>query len=333
MSAREIAVLAERIRTRVWAIRMSMPNARLSYSLCYAIVDDRGEVHVVDPGWPSPENRAALAALLAEVGASVEKVATVVATHLHPDHLGLAAWLRAHSSAALVLHAREDDAIDRLLSEQKGPHDIAARFDEWGVPRRRRGELEVSAWGSEVPFEGAADIRVEDGDLLPIPGADFRVVHTPGHTPGHICLVSQRDQLILTGDHVLPIIHPGIGLGGPVDGNPLAQYLAALERTEEFDSCEVAPGHEHGFTGLAMRCKSIASHHLNRTRHVAALREERPTASVWEVASALRWASGWDGLRGPHLVSALKQTTMHLDLIASGAAERYLERERRLRTG
>ncbi len=85
----------------------------------------------------------------------------------------------------------------------------------------------VAAWGSGRRIglgrtaEPFADLLVEDGDVLPIAGREVRALWTPGHTAGHLCLVDEGDGLLFTGDHVLPRINPGIGLGGRTATNPL----------------------------------------------------------------------------------------------------------------
>ena len=56
------------------------------------------------------------------------------------------------------------------------------------------------------------DLRLTDGSLVPAKGLDLRAVTTPGHSPGHICLVDEPHGLIFSGDHVLPRISPHIAL-------------------------------------------------------------------------------------------------------------------------
>ncbi|MFF1877753.1 MBL fold metallo-hydrolase [Leifsonia sp. NPDC058230] len=265
-------------------VPMPMRGDGLPYSLSYLIDDDRGGVHIVDPGSSTDENWATLASALRAMGRGTESVAQVIVTHLHADHLGLAERVRAASGAAVVLHERERDA-------------------------------------PIVP-----DVLVADGDILDIPGRAVQVVHTPGHTPGSICLAVHDARLLFTGDHVLPTVNPGLGLGGPTETNPIADYLASLERIAAFDDYEVGPGHEYVFRGLAARCSALREHHLKRSREVAAALAADPGMSVPSIASRLTWTDGWENLDGFRLDSALAQTAMHRAFVASEAAGRYLGR-------
>ena len=57
-----------------------------------------------------------------------------------------------------------------------------------------------------------ADRLLEDGELADVPGWKLRALHTPGHTPGHLCFVDERSRRLFSGDHVLPRITPNISV-------------------------------------------------------------------------------------------------------------------------
>lgn len=174
------------------------------------------------------------------------------------------------------------------------------------------------AWPTRTP-----DVLLADGDRLTDHGltedAGIVAVVTPGHTPGHMCLVNPEAGLFLAADMILPEIHPGIGLGvGQLDGNPVVHYLESLERISEFDDLLVIPGHGYVFSGLPARRRETAAHVLGRAREVRRILEWNPEISVWRLVSRLTWSAGWDGLRGsPMLVSGLRQTMMYRDLVLS----------------
>lgn len=305
------------------ALKVAMPAAHIPYSLCYLIEDAHGDVHLVDPGWPSDENWASLERELASSGHRIDDVATVSVTHLHPDHLGMADRVRAASGAALALHEREQAALETM--DGRAPAESPAhRFDLWGVPADRLAELDISGGRPAMSRPQHADALLRDGELLDIPGRAIRVVLTPGHTPGHVCLVDDDDGLVFTGDHVLPTIHAGVGLGGETATNPIADYLSSLERIAAYDDLRVCPGHEYVFRGLAARCASTAEHHLRRAREVAERLRVDGDPSIWQVASELTWTVGWANLNGFYLLSALAQTAMHVGFVQSEQSNPYL---------
>lgn len=310
----------EELREGVWSVPVPMPNAYHPYSLCYLIEDERGALHAIDPGWTSADNTARMTDAVRGIGKTVEDVATVIGTHSHPDHLGMGEWLRRASGAQVLVHPQE--------RSEPGPPDepsggvTAERLDEWAVPVERRSELESLRY-SPPPIPDS-DAALADGGLLPVPGRTLRVVHTPGHTPGSVCVHDPDEGVLFSGDHILPVIHPGLGLGGPTASNPIADYVESLERIGSLGEAEVAPGHEYRFHGLEARCRTLAGHHLRRTREVDAALASDPAAPVWEIAAGLTWTAGWAGLRDFYLMSALAQTAMHVEFVRSGAADRHL---------
>jgi len=299
----------------VWSIPIAMPDPRNPYTFCYVIEGDDGSLHVLDPGFDSDENWDLLGDGLAGFGLRLDSVASVFITHLHPDHLGMAERLRMATGAPVAMLRREQEAAIHLA---EGPSDIDVKFDQWGVPHDRRDEIRVMGRMSGRGGALIADLLLDDGQEWAVPGRSLELVGTPGHTPGHACVVDRRSGVFFSGDHVLPKIYPGLGLGGPTASNPIADYFRSLDRIAEFDDLEVAPGHGYRFSGLNERCDEIREHHLKRSREAARVIAERPNATVFEVASQLPWTAGWDRMRGFFLYSALSQTEQHLGFIGSG---------------
>ena len=160
-----------------------------------------------------------------------------------------------------------------------------------------------------------ADRTLVDGERLDIPGFDLRALLTAGHTSGHVCLREDARTLLFTGDHLLPMMHAGLGLGAPTASNPLADYLWSLQRVSAFPDHEVLPGHGYRFRGVAIRAAASAEHHLRRSREVVAVLADAPDSSNWEIAARLTWTAGWQNLTDFFLYSALAQTAMHRNYI------------------
>ncbi|MBO9577801.1 MAG: MBL fold metallo-hydrolase [Microbacteriaceae bacterium] len=279
-------------------------------SNCVVLADADG-LHLVDPGEGTDAAVAALEAGLAELGFDLGDVRSVTATHLHRDHFGMADRIRERSGSEVVLHRIEQEALD---SGRHGLRSDAATIERWGVPDDRREDL-LSLPEQTAPVPDAATLLVEDGDRLPLPTRTLRVIHTPGHTSGHICLHESTTGLLLLGDHVLFDQFPGVGLGGPSE-NPLGDYLASLDRIPLDELEHVVPGHGVADAPLTERVAMIRAHHARRTAEARAARASLGAdATVWEVASRLSWSRGWDGLHDRALRSALAQTEMHLALV------------------
>lgn len=317
----------------LWAVPMALPGTfpggASPFSFSYAVDDFAGGIHIIDPGWELEENIRRWEAFLARMGKAFADVATVTATHLHPDHLGLAGELHRRSGAPIVMHEAEADTLEGAAAalERGDAHEASRitrfhasmtreRLTEFDVPAARHAEL---LWTPPEASYPRAHARVGEGDLLPIPGRRVRVIWTPGHTSGHMCLAEAATEVIFTADHVLPGINSGIGLGGKSPTNPVADYLRSLERIEEFDAFVAAPGHEYRFRGLARRAQDLSSHHRRRAEEVAALMG--PGRTLWQVAREVTWSDGFDNLHGYKLSSALSQIAMHMEFIAQAGGD------------
>jgi glyoxylase-like metal-dependent hydrolase (beta-lactamase superfamily II) len=290
-----------------WALALPLPVGPPPYTLIYAFRDAAANVHLLDTGWDLPGSLELLSAGLASVGLALDRVESVTATHLHSDHLGLAERIRAASGARIQVHEAEQRGLDEFAERGVTVPDLGS----WGVPCELHAGI-AAIVGHTRPEQVTADVLLTHDQLLDIPGREIRVLHTPGHTPGSLSLY--EDDVLFTGDLVLPTIFPGVGLGGESD-DPLADYLASLDLVEALGDPLVAPGHGYVFRGLGERVAASRAHQVGRTEEVAAILAVRPDATVWEVASHVTWTGGWVNLRGFHQASALSQTAMGMRYI------------------
>lgn len=318
----------EQLAPDVWAFAVPIPGGMLPSTLAYGLLSDDGGVHLIDPGWPDDEAFEAVSAALAAIGRRLSDVRTVIATHFHPDHLGLCGRIRQETGASVLFSADERLV---LAQETKGGRRDRAAYDllleSWGVPLERRGDLRAEFDRPALVADLDPDRLLRDGDVVDLPGHVLRVVATPGHTGGHICLVDEGRELIYVGDHVLPRIYSGVGIGTCRAEQALSDLIDSLDRLARYDEMQVLPGHEFPYRGLKARRSQIVRHHLRRTREVAALLPELGDAPIWEYARRMTWTGGWELLRGFSLHSALRQTAMHLELVRTGRAAELFARE------
>lgn len=298
-------------------LRLQLPVALpgLGHVNCYALEDERG-LALVDPGLPGPRSWKALEARLALLGRRAADVRTVVATHSHPDHYGGARRLRREAGAEIVTHAAFRDWWSPGGSAPTTPWG----GERWRPPRKVRimttvGRRLAREWF--LPPEPTA--RVEDAEPLRIGGRDWVAVHTPGHTPDHLCLLDPEAGTLLSGDHVLPSITPHIsGLGGGPD--PLARFLASLDRVRALDAevATVLPAHGHPFADLGRRVDEIEAHHRERLDAFAAAVGAEGPLEVPAATRAVFPERSW----GP---MADSETYAHLEHLALAGRLRRLD--------
>ena len=306
----------EEVRPGVWSIPVPFIDNPMRYTLAYLLVGD-GEVALVDPGWDSDEGWDVLTAGLAVAGLEPAGITGIVITHFHPDHLGMAARLRAASGAWVALGENEPLPTRWRSDPEKFIAHDRAQFCEWGVPAEFLDEVsfDTDTWAQMTNVQ-EPQRRLANGELLPIAGIQVRVLATPGHTPGHIALVDEANQLILTGDHVLPRITPHVSLEAQNHANPLGDYFHSLAIMGIGADMEVLPAHEYRFRGLSERVTELKQHTCERSQEVIAVLESGIAKSVWDVAKELTWSRGFSSLHGFTLRLALAETASHLVYLA-----------------
>ena len=142
------------------------------------------ELTLVDTGYRGGTKR-----ILKEVGRlgyCPSDIANIIITHHHADHAGNLTALKLATQAKVITHPADAPYIDGRLPP---PGPAGSRWLSKAIPLRR-------LW---TATPAAVDMPVNDGDQLPILDG-IKVVHTPGHTPGSICLWLKHQRLIITGD-------------------------------------------------------------------------------------------------------------------------------------
>jgi glyoxylase-like metal-dependent hydrolase (beta-lactamase superfamily II) len=160
------------------------------------------------------------------------------------------------------------------------------------------------------------DRLLEDGEHADFPGWRMRAVHTPGHTPGHLCFAEERTGLFFSGDHVLPRISPNISSTHDGTPDPLGDYLRSLTAVSGGEPAEVLPAHEWRFRGLGHRAGQLREHHEHRLTELLDAIREHPHSTPWQLAAHLTWSRPWDQYERRMRIFAVTETDAHLRLLA-----------------
>lgn len=243
---------------------------------------------LIDTGLQTDESRQALQAKLDQLEVPVGLIRRILITHIHPDHFGLAGELRERSKAELVIHRLEVALMEpRYARAEDLVHEVAAWLSKNGVPRPEAEFLKSASMAArEFVSVVEPDTLLEGAERLPIAGGELMAVWTPGHSPGHCCFYWPQRGLLFSGDHLLPKISPNIGLHPQSGADPLADYLASLDRIAKLEVSQVLPAHGDPFTDHRGRIATITQHHRERKDALVRLAGGRPR-SGWDLAALL----------------------------------------------
>lgn len=305
-------------------IRLPMTDHALRYINAYLIEGDDGYT-LVDCGWGLPDVLSTLEGALHDLGLSVASIRNVIATHFHTDHYGMAGTIAQMAGAKVMMHRADWTILDtrfRDIDAEMG------RRDQWlernGMPVEGYDDEDRNSNFAKRLTLRAPDRELADGDVLNIGSRRFRVVWTPGHTPGHICLYDEEARSVITGDHILPQITPHVGYWRDADGDPLGAFLASLRKVAALGAKSALPAHREPIDDLPARIEELIAHHHERESQVLAVLDGPSTGA--QIAAKLPWRRNqarFDDLPLSQRSFALVETLAHLEhLRARGAVHK-----------
>ncbi len=222
---------------------------------------------IVDSGIHSPKTIQAWQSAFAE-GLRGRPVRRVLATHMHPDHCGMAGWLVDQFNARLWMTRLEYFSCRTMTADTGRPAPrtaiefyTGAGWDEPAIERYRR---KFGSFGELIYPLPESFHRIADGETLLIGDNEWTVVVGNGHSPEHACLYCPALRLLIAGDQVLPKISSNVSVyPTEPDANPLADWLNSLSAIERRipDDVLVLPAHNSPFTGLHARTRQLTQSH------------------------------------------------------------------------
>lgn len=183
---------------------------------CWVVSNDKGDIAIIDPG----DDTEAICATVDKLELPGKNVGAVILTHGHFDHVGSADEVADDNGSFIYM----SDTEFNFISGEQGTGG-------------REFDLETP-----VPI---VDFKLNDNDLIEVGALSFRVMMTPGHTPGSMCLLLQDDvdeqkYYLFSGDTLFAQSVGRTDLAGG-DETKMTQSLERLDTLPQ--RVEVFPGH------------------------------------------------------------------------------------------
>jgi glyoxylase-like metal-dependent hydrolase (beta-lactamase superfamily II) len=303
----------------IWSINLPMRES-FTQSVNVYLVRDADGFMLIDTGLAIDESKDTLHAGLAELGTGATAIHTIIATHGHHDHCGLAAHLKNEHGARVWMHVSDWDYIRMRYVEPQAFRDMQRDWlQRYGMPADMVGRttqfLGMGVQSIPVP---EPDRLLTGGETVEVGDYRFEIQWTPGHTPGHVCLLEPRRQLLFSGDHILPRVASNVSLQPYSRVNPMPGYIASLKQLAETPIRLTMPGHGELMPSVADRAQRIAQHQIDRRNQLLNLVNQDPqspydlAAIIWADSKPNNWQQFPDALRR----NAVGTLVAHLEQLA-----------------
>ena len=211
------------------------------------LLDDGTELTLIDTLFDTDARQ--ILDRIEAIGRSAEDLKHIVLTHAHRSHLGGLANLKRLSGATVYSHAWEADIVaGERIAQPVTPIPMRPLRTYWRVYYLQLG----AALGRGKHPPCPVDVTLEDGDTV----GPATVLHTPGHTPGHLAFWWPDRKVLFAGDAIAT--YPVFEAGWPAFNLNPTQHRLSLRRMSELDARVLAVGHGEPITaGAAQRVRSL----------------------------------------------------------------------------
>jgi len=240
---------------KVLRIKLSIPWP--FFEVNAFIVGDGNSFFLIDCGFPSEENFQKIEKAVEDIG-GWSKIEGIILTHGHPDHYGNLPFILSKRKIPVFVHPDDVDRVVEIPYEERKKAALYARdyLTKNGVPEDKLGIIERQAKSyftkkykvsyNDVVFSDSVSV----GDKI-----KFKLIHVPGHTPGHIIVYDEKENVVFSGDHIFskgfPVPLLFFSKGEEKRFRNLPNWLSSLEILKELSPSLIFPGHLEDFSNVS----------------------------------------------------------------------------------
>ena len=259
--------------------------------VCNYLFEVEGKKVIIDSGLNMGNWSKVFFSTLEEHGYSISDVDYCIITHIHIDHIGLIKkFKRKNPDLKLLMHdithrilkwETDNNKADEFREEAKKVANLMIKNGISEKQGKRVVEF-LTLWPRYLQYE-EPDQLIHDGETIL---NDLKIIWTPGHSFGHICIFDKKNRYLFSGDHILSRITPHIGnfvISSAIQNefedqhfdNILNHYLKSLEKIDNLQSKVIFPAHQDIIYDPHKRIQEIQLHHENRLNEILAILQNK----------------------------------------------------------
>lgn len=160
----------------------------------------------------------------------ISNLKTVILTHGHMDHIGACSLIKEKTDASIAIHIADAQYLQEPWTQ------FLTLYQDLGITKQAYSEF-IPLVGGEVKVTRP----LQDGDSIRVGSIELEIIHTPGHSPGSICIYEPESKMMFTGDALIPSEWYSTMIGVFQDAT---KYIQSLVKISKIDVSALCPGHE-----------------------------------------------------------------------------------------
>jgi len=252
---------------------------------------------IIDTGLGDQQSMADISSALNQKGKDLKDISLIINSHEHIEHFGGNRKIKDASNAAVAASSSAALMIENFQDATK-----QIRNNISGTKVRMFETLKMFINFHLTIDPSSVDTRVRDGDVIDLGAVKLRVISTPGHAEGHVCLYDAERKILFSGDHIISTGSTFVGYGWrematgrildifSVENNRLpniSQYIESVKKIQALDLDLILPAHGPPITDPYQKLEDEIENKKNRVRACADILQAQGEMALEDLAAAV----------------------------------------------